>query len=318
MTYGLLIGAGMSTVYSPLLTTVTRWFSKRRGLALGIVMAGVGVGILVISPFASYLIIKYGWRTSYLIMGPVIGGIIITAAWFLRKDPSQKGMVPNGKRISEILDKENDTGEIIKGNDPASDITGLSLGESVGTKAFWILCIMNLLTGIGPQIIFVHIVPYVLKDLKVSLIIGATILSCIGGASIAGRLITGAASDYIGRKSALAISTAIEGVMIIGIAASSSAWMLYLFATIYGFGYGGHTTQFPAMTGEFFGLRRMGTILGATSILYGVGGALGPYLAGLMFDKSGSYTNGFILGAIAMLLTAGFTFLLKKPKAVGS
>lgn len=164
--------------------------------------------------------------------------------------------------------------------------------------------------------IIVHLVPYVQEGFKLSPVTAATLLGSVGAVSIAGRLIMGAASDYIGRKKALAISTSIQGVMIIGFIASSSVWMLYLFAAIYGFGYGGNTPQFPALTGELFGLRRMGTILGTQTIFYGIGGSLGPFLAGHLFDATGSYIKAFTLAAIAILLIATSTFFLKKPKAM--
>lgn len=316
MTYGLLIGAGMSTVYSPILTTITRWFTKRRGLALGIVTSGIGVGILVIPLLASYLISTHGWRISYLVIGPIIGGIIIAAAFFLKKDLSQRGKPSEERMDSDRLDKGNSGREGIRRDERISDMVGLSIGEAAGTKTFWLLSLMNLMLGFTQLMIMVHLVPYVQEGFKLSPIIAATLLSSIGAVSIAGRLIMGAASDYIGRKRALAISTSIQGVMIIGFIASPSVWMLYLFAAIYGFGYGGNTPQFPALTGELFGLRRMGTILGTQTIFYGIGGALGPFLAGHIFDATGSYINAFALAAMAIFLTTTITFFLKKPKAI--
>jgi len=318
MTYGLLIGAGMSTVYSPILTTITRWFTERRGLALGIVTSGIGVGILVIPLFASYLISIHGWRISYLIIGPIIGGIIVTASFFMKKGLSQRGKASEERIFLDKVDKGNNGKEGIRRYEIASDVIGLSIREAAGTKTFWLLSSMNLLVGVTQLMIMVHFVPYVQEGFKLSPIIVATLLSSIGAVSIAGRLIMGAASDYIGRKRALAISTSIQGVMIIGFIFSSSVWMLYLSAAFYGFGYGGNTPQFPALTGELFGLRRMGTILGTQTIFYGIGGALGPLLAGHLFDATDSYINAFALAAIAMLLTATFTLFLKKPQKVSS
>jgi OFA family oxalate/formate antiporter-like MFS transporter len=316
ITYGFLIGPGMSTVYSPLLTTTSRWFKNRRGLALGIVTSGIGVGTLIIPLLASYLISTHGWKLSYLIIGPIIGGIIITAAFFLKKDLSQRGKASEGKMLSERLDRGTSGREEIKRDEIISDAIGLSIGEAAGSKVFWLLSLMNLMVGFTQMMILAHVVPYVQEGPKLSPIIAAALLSAISAASIAGRLIMGAALDHIGWKRALTICTSIQGVMIIGFIASSSAWMLYLFAAIYGFGYGGNAPQFPALTGELFGLRQMGTILGTQTIFFGIGGALGPFLAGYLFDTTGSYINAFALAAIAMFLTATFTFFLKKPKAM--
>jgi MFS family permease len=309
MTYGLLIGPGLSTAYSPLLTTISRWFTKWRGLALGIVTAGTGVGNLIIPPFASHLISIYGWRLSYIILGTIVGSVMITATLFLGKDPLKIKMVSN----VEMEGKDNRM-RGLRQNKIISEAKDFSFRRAIHTKTFWQLCLMNLMVGFGLQMMMVHVVSYVQEGLKSSPMVAATVLSTIGAFSIAGRLIMGVASVRIGAKRALAISTFLEGAMIIGMMSSSNMWVLYLFASIFGFGYGGHVPQFPALTGDFFGLYRMGTILGAGSIFYGMGGAFSTFLAGRIFDITGSYTNAFSLGVLAMFLTAASTFFLRRPK----
>ncbi|MFC1816985.1 MFS transporter [Thermodesulfobacteriota bacterium] len=304
MTHGILLGPGMSTAYTPLLTTISRRFTRWRGLALGIVTAGGGVGTFIIPPFVSYLISNHGWRLSYLILGPLVGGTLIGAAFFLKKDRSQ---------IRGVVDKKTGATKM-KGNGVTSDATDFSLRRAFGTKNFWFLCLMNLTVGFGVQMMIVHIVPYAQQGLRLSPMIAATVLGTIGAGGIVGRLTMGAASDRIGPGRALAVATSIEGAMIIGIMSSSRAWMLHLFAAIFGFGYGGHVPQFPGLAGKLFGLRRMGTILGTQAILYGVGGAFGPFLAGHIFDRTGSYANAFVLAATGMFLTAASTLFIKRPK----
>jgi MFS family permease len=100
-TYGFLMGVGMSVFYSPLLATTSRWFAKRRGLALGIVSAGIGAGTLIMAPLANYLILTHGWRASYLMIGPAIGIIIIVGASFLKKDQTGLGLVPGREMLCQ-------------------------------------------------------------------------------------------------------------------------------------------------------------------------------------------------------------------------
>jgi len=309
MTYGLLIGPGLSTAYSPLLTTISRWFTKWRGLALGIVTAGTGVGNFIIPPFASHLISTYGWRLSYIILGTVVGSVMIIATFFLGKNPLKIKMVSN----VEMKGKDNRI-RGLRQNNIISEAKDFSFRMAIHTKTFWQLCLMNLMVGFGLQMMMVHVVSYARESLKFSPMIAATVLSTIGAFSIAGRLIMGGASVRIGAKRALAISTFLEGAMIIGMMSSSNMWVLYLFASIFGFGYGGHVPQFPALTGDFFGLYRMGTILGAGTIFYGMGGAFSTFLAGRIFDITCSYTNAFSLGVLSMFLTTASTFFLKRPK----
>jgi MFS family permease len=308
-TYGFLMGVGMSVFYSPLLATTSRWFAKRRGLALGIVSAGIGAGTLIMAPLANYLILTYGWRASYLMIGPAIGIIIIVGASFLKKDQTGLGLVPGREMLSRMIAKGREFSEAE--NNIASNSAGLSLRGAFSTRVFWLLCLINLMVGFGLQMILVHIVPYIQEGPKLSPTVAAAGLSIIGGASIAGKLVMGAASDRIGRKRALAISVCLEGIAILGFMSSSVSWMLYLFAVIYGFGYGGHVPQLAALVGEIFGLRYVGTSLGMTTLFWGIGGALGSFLAGYIFDINGSYNYAFMLGAGAMFLATVLTPLLK-------
>lgn len=308
-TYGFMMGIGMSVFYSPLLATTSRWFIRRRGLALGIVTAGIGAGTLIMAPLANYLILTHGWRASYLIMGPSIGIIIIVGALFLKRDQTGLGIAPGRETAPGMTTKGRESSE--DENNIAGKSASLSLREVFSTKVFWLLCLTNLMVGFGLQMILVHIVPYIQEGPKLSPTVAAAALSIIGGASIAGRLILGAVSDRIGRKRALAISVFLEGIAILGFISSSVSWMLYLFAIVYGFGYGGHVPQLAALVGEIFGLRYVGISLGMTTLSWGIGGALGAFLAGYIFDMSGSYEHAFILGAAAMFLATVFTPLLK-------
>jgi len=308
-TYGFMMGIGMSVFYSPLLATTSRWFVKQRGLALGIVTAGIGAGTLIMAPVANYLILTHGWRASYLIMGPAIGIIIIVGALFLKGDHTGLGIAPGREMAPGMVAKGRGSSEAE--NNIGAKSTGLSPREAFSTKVFWLLCLTNLMIGFGLQMVLVHIVPYVQEGPKLSPTVAAAVLSIIGGASIAGRLVLGPVSDRIGRRRALAISAFLEGIAILGFTSSSVSWILYIFAVVYGFGYGGHVPQLAALVGEIFGLRYVGISLGMTTLSWGIGGALGVFLAGYTFDISGNYNYAFILGATAMFLATALTPLLK-------
>ena len=124
----------------------------------------------------------------------------------------------------------------------------------------------------------------------------------------------GIASDWIGRKKALVICLGAEGIMIFWLIQASSLWMLLLFAVIFGFFYGGHVPQLPALVGETLGLTHMGIILGATSVFWGIGGLIGPVLAGHLVDITGNYSSAFYLGGIAMLLGSISAPWIRKPQ----
>jgi len=306
VTYGL-IGMGMSSGYAPLLSTVSRWFVQRRGLALGIMTTGVGVGPLIIAPLASYLVSTYGWRLSYLVIG-CFAVFIIAAAWLLKKSPEEIGIFPDDAAYDPNVPEPK-----TQANKGRPECSVFSLEEALSTKAFWLLSSIALMVGTGLQMVLAHVVAYG-EGKGMSSISAATVLSTISGASVAGRITMGMISDWIGRRKTLAICVFTEGIMILWLTGSSSAWMLFLFGAIFGFCYGGHTPQFPALTAEILGLGHMGAILGAILVFWGAGAALGPVLAGHVLDVTGSYSSAFLMGAVAMFVAGTLTFLLRMRK----
>lgn len=308
MTYGLL-GMGMSPAWATLMTTASKWFVKRRGLALGIISTGVGIGPLIMAPLASYLVYTSGWRFTFLVLSPT-AGLIIAAATLLKRSPEEIGRLPNSEIDNAVMPQPER-----RVNKDTSEFNGLSLREAINTKAFWLLSSMNLMVGIGIVMIMAHIVAYS-ESQGIPPISAAIVLSTLTGTSIVGRLIMGMASDWIGRKRVFVICVSIEGIILLCMISASNTWMLFLFAAIFGFCYGGHSPQFPALTAEFLGLRYMGTMLGATAFFWGIGGAIGPVLAGHMIDITGSYAGAFILGAATMFLGAIGCLLLKPESRV--
>lgn len=299
--YGLLVGVGMSTAYAPLLATTSRLIHKRKGLALGIVSSGIGVGNIFVPPSACYLISQYGWRTSYVIMGSLAGGsIVMLALLFLKKDSTYR----------KHIQKDEELNRKVK----TYIFESYSIRKMVFLKVFWLFAAAYLMVGFGLQMVIVHIVPYIVKVFKTSQIIAATIFGIMGASSIAGRLSMGAISDAIGRKKALIICVLLEGIAILILINVYSIYALYMFAVLFGFGFGGHNPQFPALAGELFGLENVGSVIGLCLIFYGIGGAFGPFLAGSILDRTGSYYNAFGMAGIAMLLAATFSLKLRRPQ----
>lgn len=305
MAYGL-IGAGMSCYYSPFMTTVSRWFVRRRGLALGIFSSGISAGTMIIAPIASYLISAHGWRSTFVVMASA-NGIVILSAFLLRTNPAYTATPPQGQSRGK--------GPLKAPSVPARSDTesrDFTFKEALQTKAFWLISGVFFAVGVGLQMVLAHIVAYS-RGMGLSPMRAAVVLSTITGSSIVGRILLGAISDRIGRKTTLAISVFLEGSMILCLIAVSNPWMIFVIAAVFGFGYGGHGTQIPVLYGETLGLRHMGAILGGGVFFWGLGGSLGAILAGHIFDLTGQYTSAFAIGATAMLSAAVVTFFLKRP-----
>ena len=267
----------------------------------GIVVSGVGIGTVIMPPLAGWLISTYGWRTSYIIMGIIAFAFIISTAQFLRRDPSQIGQLPYGE-------------DEVKQESPASEARGFSLTGAIHTSQFWLVCALYLCFGFSVEVIMVHIVPHA-TDLEISAASAASILAIIGGVSIVGRIIMGSAGDRIGNKSAFIICCIMLSVALFWLLAAKELWMFYLFAATFGFTLGGWAPLIPLLVAELFGLSSLGVILGIVIFVITIGEAIGPVMAGHIFDITGSYQLGFLIFATVSIVAIILTTALK-PKDI--
>jgi len=301
--YGVIIAIGMGGSFTPLVSTVARWFVKRRGMMTGIVASGMGLGTMIMSPVASRLISDYGWRTSYIIVGIIALVLIILTAQFLRRDPGQMGQLPYG---------ENG----VKEDSLNSETEGLSFQQAVHTRQFWVLGAILFCFIFGAETIMVHIVLHA-TELGISATTAANILAVIGGLTIAGMIIMGSAGDRIGNRLALIICFILTSVALFWLQLGTEVGMFYLFAAILGFAGGGIPVLMSSIVAELFGLSSHGIILGGLMFLGSVGGATGPLLAGHIFDITGSYQLAFLVCVAAGILGIILASLLKPSVVKG-
>jgi MFS family permease len=294
---GVIIGIGLGAGWVPLVSPVARWFAKKRGMMTGVVVAGAGVGVMIMPPAASWLISNYGWRLAYTIIGIVALASVIPAAQFLKRDPDQMGLVPHGVDEAKIDSPNLETG-------------GFSLQEVIRTRQFWVLSAMWLFFGFSLEIILVHVVPYA-TDLGISAISAANILAISGGVSILGGVIMGNIADRSGNRSALIITSIFFVGALIWLVVAKELRMLYLLAAIFGFGYGGLFTLESPIVAKLFGLSSHGAVMGYAGVGFMIGGALGPVFAGRMFDITGSYQTAFLVSAAASVIALILALLLR-------
>ncbi len=302
ITYSLLLAVGTGAVYVVPISTVTRWFDKKRGLALGIASSGAGLGPLLMAPFATFLISNLNWRMTYLVIGLIAWSVVIPLSRLLKNSPYEIGTLPDGvKSDSRDIDNEEDNIQPI----------GLSLPQVLRTRSFWLIIFIWVLFGATLFLILTHIVPHA-TDLGFSAVEAATVLSLIGGAAVAGRVLMGTVSDRIGRKVTAIICALLNTGTMVWLLWSQDLWMFYLFALVYGFTYGGIGSSLAALVGDTFGLYKIGTIVGVLDVGFGVGAAIGPYIGGLIFDVNNSYSTAFLIGALAMLIVPALIALIRR------
>ena len=301
--YGVLVGIGFSTHDVITLSTVARWFIRRRGMMSGIVKVGTGSGQFLVPLIATLLIAAYGWRNSYLIIGSVALLIFVAVAQVLSRDPQGIGLLPDGDS-NESCDNGN--------RSPKESVT---LRAAARTRQFWTICVAEFAIFFCLLTIIVHIVPHAM-DLGLTPPIAVGVLSTVGGVSMLGRIVIGTANDKIGGKRSLVICFTMLLCGLIWLHVASQAWMLFLFAVIYGFAHGGFFTVMSPTIAEFFGTGSHGLLYGIVLASGTIGGAAGPLMAGYTFDVTGNYRIAFLM--LILLAVIGFILItLLQPSREG-
>ena len=292
--YGVIFGIGMSGIWAPLLSVISRWFIGRRGLIMGIVISGGGLGAFIGPPVIARLINAYDWRYSSLILGSFVLVAALLAAQFLKRDPAPIGQLPFG---------ENKMQE----QDPESIAMDFSLREAFGTAQFWIIFSMFSCLAFYTFSIMVHLMPHAIQ-LKIPTFSAAYILATISGTSIIGNFVMGRVCDKIGPRRIFIISFILMSAALFWLVQAREVWMLYLFSIVFGFNHGGNATAQAPILARIFGLKAHGSIFGVALFGFTIGGALGPLITGYIFDLTGGYQPAFILcaaiGVVGLILAA--------------
>jgi len=284
--YGLLCGLGVAAHDVVVLSTVARWFTRSRGLMSGLVKTGAGIGQLIVPLFAAFFILRHGWRDATMVVGLVALIVMVIAAQVVRRDPKSLGLRPWGDDQKEV----------------ANDVTqeaGLDLKQAVRTRQFWLISMAKLADWYCLFTIIIHVVPHGI-DQGLEPATAAIVLSVIGGCSILGRLILGAGFDYLGTKRSLLIAFALLFLSVVFLQLLSDPRWLFAFAFVYGIGHGGFFAIASPSVAEYFGTRSHGVIFGIVMFTGSIGGTLGPWLSGWLYDSTGTYD-------IAFLLVSGFS-----------
>ena len=289
----ILIGiVGNGTTQMGYSRAVSTWFDRRRGLALSLVMAGVGTGAMVFPPLAQALISNYGWRGAYTTLGGLVllFGIPLTAL-FVREKPCEHAT-------------EQHT------------LHGVTVANGLRSRAFWIIVATLFLGSMSVNGAITHLSP-LLTDRGVSTDVAALAASTLGLASFCGRLLTGYLLDrfFAPRVGLCLLMGTAAGILLL--ASARSAPLGLAAAALIGFGLGGEADVTPYLLTRYFGLRSFSTLYGFTWTAYAIAGAIGPVVMGRAFDATGSYSALLTVLAAATLLSAVlFLFLPRFPASI--
>jgi MFS family permease len=292
--YGIMIGVGMGAMFVPLVSMTARWFNARRNLMTGLVSSGVGVGMLCIPRYTAHLIDGHGWRNSFVIMGIFIFAVTIIAAQFFKRDPSSMGTVPYGE-----------SGHTFK-----SQAHGHSYQEALRTRQFWVFFAVVFCFGMVSMSYNVHIVPDAINS-GMRPTLAADIMAVTGAMFVISRVVLGTLADRHGNKPVLIFCFIVAAAAFFFITVIHVHWAFFLLALLIGITQGGVGTSQSPVVASLFGLRSHGLILGSIGLGSTMGSALGPLLAGYIFDFSGSYHWALFMCAIVSLFALTFACLIK-------
>jgi MFS family permease len=296
--YGIVISSGVGGFWAPQVSTVARWFVGRRGVMTGIVSGGVSFGTLVLPLVVTPLLDTYQWRTTYLIVGIAIFIIVMTTVQFVKPSPQKMGLTAYGEAKTSFSHLQS---------------VNFSLKEAIITRQFWMAALIYVCFGAAQLTVMVHMVPHAI-GMGISSLNAAGILSTIGGVSLVGRIIIGLVSDKRRVKTSAILSLGLMTISLLWLQQADSLWKLYVFAVFFGFGYGGLSCLQSLMAAELFGLASLGVITAIFSMSFNIGGAVGPVLAGYIFDISNSYTWAFFVCLVVIIVALLICLNLKTPR----
>jgi len=303
LVYGVIVAIGMSGGLVPMLSTVSRWFVKRRGLVTGIASGGVGLGLVIVPSLSNWLISNYNWRDSYVIIGVATFVFLFSAALFLKRDPAQMGQSPYGE--AEIT-----------GGKTVSQTWGLSLKEALGTVQFWQLFLVSVCFGYYVLTVLTHLVPHT-TDLGVSPAQAVAFVAIIGLTDVVSRIMGGIVADRVGFKVTYQAFWGLAIVTFLVLLVAREVWQFYLFAVLFGLTYGAKVALQSLSAAELLGLKSHGVMLGAQVFAGFLGGAIGPVVSGYIFDITGGYELAFIICAIIAVVGFVVISLVRPIKVKG-
>jgi OFA family oxalate/formate antiporter-like MFS transporter len=295
--FGIMVGAGSGMSYGATIPSAVKWFPPaKRGLASGLVVAGLGLAAAYAAPLTQVIINAVGVTQTFLIIGLVFGGLVILFAQFLAVPPAD--YVPSGTPV-----------ETAGG---ASGKREFLPTEMMRTVQFWMIWFMYCFGAIAGLMVIGHIA--IIADIQAQLKWGFALVAVLAVFNSSGRVIGGFLSDRIGRNTTLIMMFALQAVNMMMFSNYNSMTSLTVGVCITGIAYGSLLGIFPALTYDFFGLKNSGVNYGLVFTAFGAAGLIGPLTAGKIVDITGSYDFAYLAAAAILVIAAIMVKFLKQPQ----
>jgi len=309
---GILMPIGTACCGWPLLApALANWFPRRLGLATGLGQIGAGLSFTY-GMFAEFAISRLGWRHAYFVLAGILVTILLPLQrFFFHYRPENKGLKAYG--AAEPSASRTPTPEATATENLTPPVW--TLGRAIRTHQLWFLMLSYFLFwGVGTYLILAHQVKFA-EDVGYSSAFAASIFALYGIALVAGQLSSGI-SDFIGREITITLSNSLAILALVALVSvqdTSQPWLLYLYAICFGCGCGFFTPTITAGAADLFHGQHFGAIAGLLLTGMGIGGVIGPWLGGYIYDVTGSYFSAFVLSMVCFALSA-IAFWLAAPR----
>lgn len=304
-----IIGSGAAAMGPvPCSAVVSNWFRRRRGIALGVMSAGLGAGGLVMAPIVGQLLETYDLRVAYLSMAVIIWAVVIPLSLaIVRTRPSEMGLHPDGDaQAPESMQVEGAT---------HIETESLSLKQASRAAAIWLVGVSFFVSGFSNTGALHAPVPF-LQDIGFPTATAAAALSMLGLGSAVGKVFFGWLCDRVPPKRASALGLALQlgGILVLlSIRSDSPAALIWAYALLLGFGIGSWLPAMSMVVSTTFGLAYYGSVFGVIAFLESAGTALGPLFAGLMYDATGTFYHAFVTFAALYGVAIPAILLVRRP-----
>ena len=307
--YSIVLGIAQAMFRVNIPTTVAAWFKKKLGVAVGIQQSAGGMGASVLAPGLTILLTQTDWQTAFMLIGTIGGALVFALLAFFHGEPADHGMRPYGTDENDKTPVEAFTSAVSKVR------SQVFLKHARQTRAFWFLPLVHHLGCVGHSIVMVHGVFYATTK-GVSLEAAAFIISIYSFSSVASRLMVPILADRLGAKGVMACFYFIQGAAVLMLFWTTEPWQFYIFAVVFGVGFGGEMSAFLVVNRQYFGMGPVRTVFGVQSMASGLGMALGGLVGSVIYDVFGSYNLAWIVSLVGSLGGMMAIFAMESTKQV--
>ncbi|MDO8635606.1 MAG: MFS transporter [Dehalococcoidia bacterium] len=306
--YGVIVGGLGTALYQVLMpVTITKWFDKKLGLAMGIMWTSLSIGPIIFSPLIRWLLENKGWKPTMIAMGLGLGIGLTVMSFFLRGNPKEKGLKPYGASVEEIKEKTPTS-------TPSQKSPSMSFSQVRRQPVFWALISTHFLGCVSHSIPLAHIVSMA-TGTGIPGVTAAGLLSALSASALGSRFFMSILSERGGSRITLGLAFLFQGTPLLILLWFNQLWGFYLFAILFGIGFGGEMVGYPIFNRQLYGINAPLSLIYSFEMIGALlGMALGGWVGGYLYDVSGNYTWTIITAVVASYIGLAFVTLLPRHR----